>query len=69
MRLLDVTDMGWPTEVGLVYSQIDGAGDLPVHLKRRLKNHISRMRLENKLLILVMIGYSICNGLMLLIYN
>jgi hypothetical protein len=33
--------------VGLVYGQIESAGDVPAHHQRRLKHHINRMWLEN----------------------
>lgn len=46
LLLVDVTDTVWPAEVGLVYSQIESAGDLPAHHQRRLKHHINRMWLE-----------------------
>ncbi|MEH3916650.1 hypothetical protein ACS6GG_02470 [Enterobacter bugandensis] len=41
-----VPDTVWPAEVGMVYSQIENAGDLPAHHQRRLKHHINRMWLE-----------------------
>jgi hypothetical protein len=34
-------------DVGLVYGQIESAGDVPAHHQRRLKHHINRMWLEN----------------------
>ncbi|MFG6090754.1 hypothetical protein [Enterobacter soli] len=46
LLLVDVTDTVWPAEVGLVYSQIESAGDLPSHHRNRLKHHINRMWLE-----------------------
>ena len=49
LLLMDVTDTVWPAEVGLVYSQIDGADDLPAHHQNRLKHHINRMWLEKML--------------------
>ncbi|EPE9324755.1 hypothetical protein ACX32L_002835 [Enterobacter asburiae] len=41
-----IPDTVWPAEVGIVYSQIENAGDLPAHHQRRLKHHINRMWLE-----------------------
>ncbi|HDV8224183.1 hypothetical protein ABKV68_01015 [Enterobacter hormaechei] len=41
-----IPDTVWPAEVGMVYSQIENAGDLPAHHQRRLKHHINRMWLE-----------------------
>lgn len=41
-----IPDTVWPAEVGMVYSQIEKAGDLPAHHQRRLKHHINRMWLE-----------------------
>ncbi|WP_234102817.1 hypothetical protein [Citrobacter portucalensis] len=46
MLLVDVEETVWPAEVGMVYSQVDSAGDLPPHHQRRLKHHINRMWLE-----------------------
>lgn len=46
LLLVDVQDTVWPAEVGMVYSQIENAGDLPAHHQRRLKHHINRMWLE-----------------------
>lgn len=46
LLLVDVQDTVWPDEVGMVYSQIENAGDLPAHHQRRLKHHINRMWLE-----------------------
>lgn len=46
LLLVDVQDTVWPAEVGMVYSQIEKAGDLPAHHQRRLKHHINRMWLE-----------------------
>ena len=44
--LVDVPETVWPAEVGLVYAQVESAGDLPAHHQRRLKHHINRMWLE-----------------------
>ncbi|MEX1839134.1 hypothetical protein KMW40_01670 [Enterobacter cloacae] len=44
--LVAVPETVWPAEVGMVYSQIENAGDLPAHHQRRLKHHINRMWLE-----------------------
>ncbi|EIA6527264.1 hypothetical protein [Escherichia coli] len=46
MLLVDVEETVWPAEVGMVYSQVESAGDLPSHHQRRLKHHINRMWLE-----------------------
>ncbi|HCI5437995.1 TPA: hypothetical protein NPM40_003150 [Enterobacter roggenkampii] len=46
LLLVDVTETIWPTEVGIVYGQVENAGDLPAHHQRRLKHHINRMWLE-----------------------
>lgn len=46
MLLVDVPETVWPAEVGMVYSQIENAEDLPAHHQRRLKHHINRMWLE-----------------------
>ncbi len=46
LLLVDVPETVWPDEVGMVFSQIEVAGDLPAHHQRRLKHHINRMWLE-----------------------
>lgn len=46
MLLVDVEETVWPAEVGMVYSQVESAGDLPSYHQRRLKHHINRMWLE-----------------------
>lgn len=46
MLLVDVPETVWPAEVGMVYSQIENAGNLPAHHQRRLQHHINRMWLE-----------------------
>jgi len=46
LLLVDVPETVWPAEVGMVYSQVETAGDLPEHHQRRLKHHINRMWLE-----------------------
>ena len=46
LLLVDVQETVWPAEVGMVYSQVESAGVLPVHHQRRLKHHINRMWLE-----------------------
>ena len=46
LLLVDVPDTVWPSEVGLVFSQVEGAGELPAHHRRRLQHHINRMWLE-----------------------
>ena len=46
MLLVDVEETVWPAEVGMVYSQVESAGDPPSHHQRRLKHHINRMWLE-----------------------
>lgn len=34
--LVDVVEAVWPAEVGMVYSLVESAGDLPTHHQRRL---------------------------------
>lgn len=46
LLLVDVPDTVWPSEVGLVFSQIERAENLPAHHQRRLQHHINRMWLE-----------------------
>lgn len=46
LLLVDVTETVWPAEVGMVYGQIESAGELPAHHQQRLKHHINRMWLE-----------------------
>ena len=46
LLLVDVSETVWPAEVGMVYGQIETAGDLPAHHQRRLKHHINQMWLE-----------------------
>lgn len=46
LLLLDVPATVWPAEVAMVFSQVENAGDLPVHHQRRLQHHINRMWLE-----------------------
>ena len=46
LLLVDVPETVWPAEVGVVFSQVDNAGLLPVHHQRRLQHHINRMWLE-----------------------
>ena len=46
LLLVDVSETVWPAEVGVVYGQVENAGDLPAHHQRRLKHHINRMWLE-----------------------
>lgn len=46
LLLVNVEETVWPAEVGMVYSQIESAEDLPAHHQRRLKHHINRMWLE-----------------------
>ncbi len=47
LLLVDVPETVWPAEVGLVFSQLENAGELPGHHQRRLKHHINRMWLES----------------------
>lgn len=47
LLLVEVPETVWPAEVGLVFSQLESAGDLPAHHQRRLKHHINRMWLES----------------------
>lgn len=46
LLLVDVPETVWPAEVGMVYSQIENAAELPAHHQRRLQHHINRMWLE-----------------------
>lgn len=46
LQLVEIPETVWPAEVGMVYSQIESAGDLPAHQQRRLQHHINRMWLE-----------------------
>jgi len=46
LLLVEVSETVWPAEVGMVYGQIENAGELPAHHQRRLKHHINRMWLE-----------------------
>lgn len=46
LLLPDVPETVWPAEVGMVFGQVDGAGQLPAHHQRRLQHHINRMWLE-----------------------
>lgn len=46
LLLVDISETVWPAEVGMVYSQIENAGNLPAHHQRRLQHHINRMWLE-----------------------
>ncbi|HFS0157298.1 hypothetical protein ABKV66_16020 [Enterobacter hormaechei] len=64
LLLVDVQDTVWPAEVGMVYSQIENAGDLPAHHQRRLKHHINRMWLELKPAPLIVAGSSYNAGIM-----
>ncbi len=49
LLLVDVPDTVWPSEVGLVFSQVEGARELPAHHQRRLQHHINR-RWRHKML-------------------
>ena len=46
LLLVEVPETVWPAEVGMVFSQVEVAGELPVHHQRRLHHHINRMWLE-----------------------
>ena len=46
LLLVEISETVWPTEVGMVFSQIKNAGTLPAHHQRRLQHHINRMWLE-----------------------
>lgn len=46
LLLVEVTETVWPAEVGMVFSQVEAAGELPAHHQRRLQHHINRMWLE-----------------------
>ncbi|HFY8629614.1 TPA: hypothetical protein ACIINH_004327 [Salmonella enterica subsp. enterica serovar Typhimurium] len=41
LLLVDIQETVWPTEVKMVFSQVDNAGDLPAHHQRRLLHHIN----------------------------
>lgn len=46
LLLVDMPETVWSAEVGMVFAQIEVAGDLPAHHQRRLKHRINRMWLE-----------------------
>ena len=46
LLLVEVPETVWPTEVSMIFSQIENAGELPAHHQRRLQHHINRMWLE-----------------------
>lgn len=46
MLLVEISETAWPAEVGMVYSQVENAVNLPAHHQRRLQHHINRMWLE-----------------------
>jgi len=46
LLLVNVSETVWPAEVGMVFDQIETAGELPAHHQLRLKHHINRMWLE-----------------------
>lgn len=46
LLMVEVPETVWPAEVGMVFSQVEVAGDLPAHHQRRLQHHINRMWLE-----------------------
>ena len=46
LLLVEVPETVWPTEVAMVFTQIESAGELPAHHQRRLQHHINRMWLE-----------------------
>ena len=46
LLLVDVAETVWPSEVKMVFSQLENTGELPAHHQRRLKQHINRMWLE-----------------------
>jgi hypothetical protein len=46
LLLPNIPETVWPAEVGMVYCQIENAGELPAHHQRRLQHHINRMWLE-----------------------
>lgn len=35
LLLVDIQETVWPTEVKMVFSQVDNAGDLPAHHQRQ----------------------------------
>ncbi|HDT3082685.1 TPA: hypothetical protein QHM55_003295 [Klebsiella aerogenes] len=46
LLLVEIPETVWPTEVGMVFAQIENAGMLPAHHQHRLQHHINRMWLE-----------------------
>lgn len=46
LLLVAVPETVWPAEVAMVMSEVNNAGELPVHHQRRLQHHINRMWLE-----------------------
>ncbi|EJD6651199.1 hypothetical protein [Klebsiella pneumoniae] len=46
LLLVEVPETVWPTEVAMVFTQVESAGELPTHHQRRLQHHINRMWLE-----------------------
>ena len=46
LLLVDVPQTVWPAEVGMVFTQLENAGNLSAQHQRRLKHHINRMWLE-----------------------
>lgn len=46
LLLVEVPETVWPTEVAMVFTQVESAGELPAHHQRRLHHHINRMWLE-----------------------
>lgn len=46
LLLVEVLETVWPTEVAMVFTQIESARELPAHHQRRLQHHINRMWLE-----------------------
>ncbi|HHT7414853.1 TPA: hypothetical protein ACT191_000125 [Raoultella ornithinolytica] len=46
LLLVEVPETVWPTEVAMVFTQVESAGELPAHHQRRLQHHINRMWLE-----------------------
>ncbi|WP_411899973.1 hypothetical protein, partial [Salmonella enterica] len=46
LLLLDIQETVWPTEVKMVFSQVDTAGDLPAHQQGPLLHHFNRISFD-----------------------
>ena len=49
LLLVDVPETVWPAEVGLVYAQVESAGDLPAHHRQRIPSETGRSKLIKSL--------------------